>query len=476
MRTFQFSDAKSHKFWNIEVTGTRYEVQFGKVGSAGQRQRKTFATAAEAQADADRLVKEKLKKGYIETSPKAAASEAEAFESALQANPDDLAGWCAYADYLVEHGDPQGEFMQTQIALEDAKLSKSARTALQKKEAELLKKHEAEWVGDWPKLYAEPTNTEGRGQINHTGGKKYEFKRGVLAAVHFGDLTVAAARAFVKSPQTRFVRELFIGYYAWDEEFEEGADIPEGVDSEDEAAGHVLLRWPYMRHVRRFQYGWAADEVYGDFCNFQSHMRGDLVYDFVKQMPDVEEVLIFAHLDDATKLAALPLPKLRVLQLYHGWSIPLEKLAKNPSLTNLTHLLCHPHALESSDEPYIRLPGLKAVCRSPHLTSLTHLRLRLADFGDDGIREIIASGILKRLKVLDLRHGCVTDEGAKALAACPDLKNLQHLDLSRNRLTDEGVKALKATKVPVDLVHQRPLKGTEDAYEQQQYLFEADYE
>ena len=32
--------------------------------------------------------------------------------------------------------------------------------------------------------------------------------------------------------------------------------------------------------------------------------------------------------------------------------------------------------------------------------------------GDDGVRELIASGILKRLVWLDLRHGCVTDDGA----------------------------------------------------------------
>ena len=74
MRTFQFSVAASHKFWNIDVTGNYYTVKFGKVGSTGQTQRKTFATAAEAQADADRLIKEKLKKGYVETSPQAAAS------------------------------------------------------------------------------------------------------------------------------------------------------------------------------------------------------------------------------------------------------------------------------------------------------------------------------------------------------------------------------------------------------------------
>jgi Ran GTPase-activating protein (RanGAP) involved in mRNA processing and transport len=142
-----------------------------------------------------------------------------------------------------------------------------------------------------------------------------------------------------------------------------------------------------------------------------------------------------------------------VFELYHGWSYPLDKLAKNTSLTNLTHLHCHPHGLESDDAPYIRLTGLKAVCRSPHLGSLTNLRLRLTDFGDKGVEEIVASGVLKRLKVLDLRHGCMTDEGAKALAACPDLKNLTLLDLSHNALTNTGIKALKATGVPLVAKH-----------------------
>ncbi len=96
------------------------------------------------------------------------------------------------------------------------------------------------------------------------------------------------------------------------------------------------------------------------------------------------------------------MPNLRVLQLYHGRNYPLDKLAKNASLTNLTHLLCHPHALDYDDKPYISLAGLKAVCRSPHLKSLTHLRLRLTDFGNKGVEEIISSGILKRLKILDL--------------------------------------------------------------------------
>jgi uncharacterized protein (TIGR02996 family) len=471
MRTFQYSDATSHKFWNIEVSGKSFTVTYGKVGAAGQTQTKTFASADKAQAEADKLVREKLKKGYSETTPRAAASQAEAFEQALTADPNDLTAACAYADYLAEQGDPRGEFMQTQIALEDESLSAAERKKLRAREAAVLKKHEKEWVGDWADLFPAPTETEGRGQINHTGSRKYEFKRGLLTTVHFGELTVAAARAFVKAPHTRLVRELFIGIGAYEEEFEPGPDIPEDAD-EGEAGEYVILRWAGLRNIRRFQLGWVSDEVYEDFCNFQCHLSGERLFAFVKQVPDAEELLVFAHFHDAEKLVALPMPRLRLLQLYHGWSYPLAKLAKNASLANLTHLLCHPHALDGP-EPYISLADLKAVCRSPHLASLTHLRLRLTDFGDAGAKEVVESGVLKRLKVLDLRHGNMTDEGARLLAACSDLRNLEKLDLSRNALTDAGMAALKATKVPVELAHQHAPVGEGDHPE---YLYEADYE
>src|SRR5439155_8290045 len=90
---------------------------------------------------------------------------------------------------------------------------------------------------------------------------------------------------------------------------------------------------------------------------------------------------------------------------------------------------------------------LRAVVRSPHLTSLTHLQLRCCDAGDAGVEEVISSGVLKRLKMLDLRHGYVTDAGARALAACPDARNLELLDLTNNRLTGRGVGALKRAGV-----------------------------
>ena len=66
MRTFQYSDARSHKFWNIDVSGKSFTVTYGKVGSAGQSQTKTFPTPEKAQAEADKLIREKTGKGYVE--------------------------------------------------------------------------------------------------------------------------------------------------------------------------------------------------------------------------------------------------------------------------------------------------------------------------------------------------------------------------------------------------------------------------
>jgi hypothetical protein len=174
------------------------------------------------------------------------------------------------------------------------------------------------------------------------------------------------------------------------------------------------------------------------------------VREALAKMPRIEEVYLYAHSVPAASVFALPLPHLRILRYDHELDYPLDVLADNPTLGNLTHLLCHPHAQRPEDlVAYIRLDQLRAVCRSPHLARLTHLQLRLTDFGDQGIEEIIQSGLLKRLRVLDLSLGCASDQGAALLAARPELKNLALLDLSANALTDEGIAALKATGVNV---------------------------
>ena len=76
------------------------------------------------------------------------ASQGQALENAILANPDDLGAHAAYADWLIEQGNPRGEFIQVQLALEDEKKPAKERKELQKREKGLLEKHQREWLGE----------------------------------------------------------------------------------------------------------------------------------------------------------------------------------------------------------------------------------------------------------------------------------------------------------------------------------------
>ncbi|MEI6786303.1 MAG: WGR domain-containing protein, partial [Verrucomicrobiota bacterium] len=66
VRHFEFIGGSSRKFWEISLSGNSFTVRFGRIGTAGQSQTKTFADAARAKREAENLVGEKLKKDYVE--------------------------------------------------------------------------------------------------------------------------------------------------------------------------------------------------------------------------------------------------------------------------------------------------------------------------------------------------------------------------------------------------------------------------
>jgi predicted DNA-binding WGR domain protein len=65
-REFQFIEGSAKKFWSVEVEDTNQKVHFGRIGTAGQAQTKEFATEAEAKKATEKLIAEKVKKGYSE--------------------------------------------------------------------------------------------------------------------------------------------------------------------------------------------------------------------------------------------------------------------------------------------------------------------------------------------------------------------------------------------------------------------------
>lgn len=102
MHRFELVEGTSSKFWEIDVEGKSTTVRYGRIGTNGQTQTKTFPTEAKATAERDKLIKEKTGKGYkevgagatpltaTEPKPKAAKKEKKSAEPAATEG-----GWVA---------------------------------------------------------------------------------------------------------------------------------------------------------------------------------------------------------------------------------------------------------------------------------------------------------------------------------------------------------------------------------------------
>lgn len=68
-KRFEFCSGTSNKYWEICVETSAVRVRYGRIGTAGQSQTKPFPTRRDAKDEAERLIRTKLKKGYVEASP-----------------------------------------------------------------------------------------------------------------------------------------------------------------------------------------------------------------------------------------------------------------------------------------------------------------------------------------------------------------------------------------------------------------------
>lgn len=74
MRRFELVEGKSAKFWQAEVTGTVFVVEYGRLGTAGQRKEKDFGNEGAASRELEKKITEKLREGYSEVQTGGAAA------------------------------------------------------------------------------------------------------------------------------------------------------------------------------------------------------------------------------------------------------------------------------------------------------------------------------------------------------------------------------------------------------------------
>ena len=430
VRLFEFRDGKSDKFWQISVSGDSHTVTYGRVGTDGQTKTKSFADAAKAAKDADKLIASKVKKGYQEVTQttsravKAKLSKAELakhkpFVDDILEDPDELANYGVYADWLTDNGDPRGQLINVQLQLERPKLTPAARKKLKATEKKILTKHLDQLLGELAEFHSPNPKKEKWGERH-----EMEFARGFLDRLIIDDLTEELGAALVASQASRMIRTLGI----------------QGIDYEyvEEGAFKKLAKDEYanVRHL-----------IVGD----DRSVFAEGLELLVKNMPRIEKLELMARAVNNGKLFSLKMPNLKHLDMYSGTDYPLEKLARNSSLQNLEYLSIFPHMLEPwHDEPYINLKGVQALCRSPHLKNLRHFEIHCTEVGDKGIKALVKATFFGNLEVLDLSYGVISNEGALLLAE-QDLSHFKKIVLDENNILDEGQTALKKAFPKVDL-------------------------
>ena len=474
-RLFEFRDGRSDKFWEITLSGSTHTVRYGRVGTEGQSATKEFPSAEKAQASHDKLINQKIKKGYNEIANKAEArsekaktskseqKEHEPFLSAIMKAPDDFDAYGVYSDWLAERGDPRGEFIQVQWQLDDPNFDADARKRAKAIEATLLEQNKDHWLEE---LAPELTENWKPAELDWIPTPyAYTFARGFLDSLKIEYLLPEFATKLRRSFAATMLRRLEI------------VQLPHGEELVDEFQQYADREWEWDDSP-------SLDAlVSGNFENLRElvisegdhgcHISAPSVHKLVKNTPRLEVLVVEAHDIDTNSLFKTKMPQLKALTINHVREYPIPLLAENTSLSKLESIVFQPHAFEyDDDEAYIVLEDIRAICRSKNLTNLKHLYLQCTDFGDEGIEEIIKSGILQRLESLKLPSGATTDAGADMLVEA-DLGHLKRLDLSTNYLSDAAVKRLKAKNITLTTGSQNAASTLGD---ERPHLYDGDME
>lgn len=221
MRTFVLSKGTSSRFWNIDLQDNHCVITSGALYRRGQTRTRQYDDAAQARTAHAGLIRRKLAAGYIETTPRAVPPLQRVLEAALVANPDDMAVHMAYADYLTEQGDPRGELIQAQLALEQLPRRSPQRDALRRRFASLAVLHGRTLLGDLASHFLEQS---------HTHAVPFQVRFGWLDILYVDRLTVNLARLIARAPEVRLLSTLRLDDVAVESppQYQAGDDTPAG--------------------------------------------------------------------------------------------------------------------------------------------------------------------------------------------------------------------------------------------------------
>ncbi|MDQ3337113.1 MAG: WGR domain-containing protein [Myxococcota bacterium] len=503
---YEYSEGSSNKFWQIELSGTSFTTTFGKIGTPGTTSIKEWPDAATAKKEHDKLVAQKVKKGYApvaSAAPKKAAAKAEkpakaakgkvtaaatasnAFNPQLakqiDANPDDEGAWAVYADWLQGQGDPRGELGVVQERLRASPKDKALLSA----EKKLLKDHAEAIVGNLAPYM-----------------KKKGHIPGVLTKP---DLEPDFRQSMEGTPTVRalwrsgYFQQIFVGHPGFDG-FGGGGDDDEGggggaeeIEMEDLITN--VLSNPASRFLSSLRLGLPNNPEDGE-ADYETVLKkiakhealtrlrtlyiGDVTQEEAEcswvNIGDVSKLYPqLKHLRHLTirgsndlKLGKIDLPDLRSLTIITGGldkkNVAAIAAAKWPKLERLE--------LWFGTDNYggnCKVKDVAPILAGKAFPKLKHLGLRNCDFIDELAAAVPGSPIMKQIESLDLSKGTMTDDGVKKLVeGKASLAHLRRLDLSDNYIGKASTMAATITNA----VRTRPQR-TADEYDGAVYRYVA---
>lgn len=430
MRRFECKDPKSHKFWAIDLDGEGFTVRYGKFGTEGQSQIKTFASADKARVEAEKAIKSKTHKGYAEvevtaqTQPKAGGSGARnlELEAAIVANPKDLDAWQVYFDWLQTQGDPWGERGNLAIAQGQARGAAKAKLA-----AQIASFDRAQGEALYGKSLLElmsKSDFRDVAQLDHRYGlimsatvksPNYEWNTApnkILAAL-------------VKSPAARLLATIKIGLM----DLEYPVGLKKGIDAITKAGKLESLRSLFIGDFKRpneQEISWISVGKIGKLLPIAPKLRSLSIRGGEIDLRPLEHDYL-EHLKIET--GGLP-----------GRTVASIGACKLPALT---HMEVWFGTKDYGGGGKIR--QLAGLLEGQGVPKLVELGLKNCEWQDDIAVALASSKLLAQLKTLDLSMGTLHGPGVEAILA-NDAKfaGLERLDLSRNFMSGEQCAQLRA--------------------------------
>jgi len=422
VRKFEYSDSKSHKFWNIEQEGKKITTTYGRIGTDGQSKTKELADKAAAEKEFEKLIKQKTSKGYVEAGDEGSGGSAGRRREFHFVSGASAKFWAI-------------ELKGTSFDVNYGKIGTAGQTKTKEFDSEEKALAAAE------KLIGEKTS---KGYEETSGGAEADSD-GVLKSMMFSttkDANFSHLKTFIghrviefKGPKSiKKDDQVYAIRMTWEEEEVSFADHLNAfleTDGPANTVGLVIGSWSLDGPEESSKVVQALCDNKDKFPKLIAIFLGDIEQ-------EENEVSWIEHSDLTPLLSAFP--NLEMLRVRGATGLQFK---------NAKHEKLRAFAVESGG---LGREIVLQICKAK-FPKLEHLELWLGteNYGGDcranDLQPILAGKAFSNLKYLGLRNSEIVDDIAGAVVSSPLLKQLETLDLSLGTLTDEGGNALLGLEV-----------------------------